>query len=192
MLKNDLRSIYKNRRECISKTFLEKSSLAIAHAALDLSIWQYDYYHIFLSISSQKEIDTSFILAILKNKGKKIVLPKITAVSALKHYLLTSDTKLRTNRWNIREPIDGLEIATDRIDVVFVPLLAFDIRGNRVGYGLGFYDNFLRECRADVVKIGVSLFEPEEFIEDTDAYDIPLNYCITPERIYSFSGSAEG
>lgn len=187
MLKKDFRTDYKNRRKSISDKSLSDSSLVIANALLNIPIWDFDYYHIFLPISQQREIDSSFILSILQGKDKHIVLPKVTDSGTLKHYLLTDATKLRTNRWNIPEPVDGIEIATKKIDVVFVPLLAFDTKGNRVGYGKGFYDAFLRECRKDVKKIGLSLFQAEDAIEDINAYDIPLDYCVTPEKIYSFS-----
>ena len=58
-----------------------------------------------------------------------------------------------------------------------------------VGYGKGFYDRFLKQCKKDVVKIGLSLFEAEEEIEDVFENDIPLDYCITPNKIYEFSKS---
>lgn len=106
--------------------------------------------------------------------------------SILKHYLLTDSTSLQKNRWNVPEPVDGLEVPLSKIDVVFVPLMAFDRKGNRVGYGKGFYDRFLSQCRAGVKKIGLSLFEAEEAIADVSNNDIALDYCITPDKIYSF------
>ena len=72
------------------------------------------------------------------------------------------------------------------IDVVFVPLLAYDKQGNRVGYGKGFYDKFLSECKSNVVKIGLSFFDPEEFIEDVFENDVKLNICITSLEVYNF------
>ena len=106
--------------------------------------------------------------------------------SILKHYLLTDSTSLQKNRWNVPEPVDGLEVPLSKIDVVFVPLMAFDRKGNRVGYGKGFYDRFLSQCRSGVKKIGLSLFEAEEAIADVSNNDIALDYCITPDKIYSF------
>jgi 5-formyltetrahydrofolate cyclo-ligase len=73
-----------------------------------------------------------------------------------------------------------------KIDVVFVPLLAYDTLGNRVGYGKGFYDTFLSECKPDVLKIGLSFFEPENIIEDLNQNDIKLDICINPSHIYRF------
>lgn len=102
------------------------------------------------------------------------------------NYLLTDSTPIKKNRWNIPEPVDGIEVPPEKIDVVFLPLMAFDQKGHRVGYGKGFYDVLLNKCRSDVVKIGLSFFKAEENIEDLEPHDIPLNFCVTPDRIYSF------
>lgn len=189
MLKRDIRSNYKHRRASISDVSLLSSSLRIANASLKLPIWSYEYYHLFLTISEQREIDTSFILSILQGRNKKIVVPKIVSDGILKHYLLTDATLLRKNRWNVPEPVNGLEVPFSKIDIVFVPLIAFDNKGNRVGYGKGYYDIFLSQCREDVKKIGLSLFEAEEVIADVGSNDVPLDYCITPNKTYSFASS---
>lgn len=187
MQKNGLRSAYKIRRKSISDELLLDESLSIANNLLSLSIWQFDYYHIFLPISSQKEIDTQHILSILQGRDKHVLVPKMQDDGSLHNYVLTDATEFRLNAWLIPEPVEGIVIASRKIDVVFIPLLAFDLKGNRVGYGKGFYDRFLSECRKDVIKIGLSLFEAETTIDDIDPHDVPLDYCVTPSKTYSFS-----
>lgn len=186
MLKKDLRLKYSELRKEITPQSLLHYSLTIANKLLELPVWLGSYYHIFLPISTKNEIDTSFILSILHGKDKNVVLPKIKGES-LEHILLTDTTKLVLNSWGVPEPIEGLEVPLAKIDVVFVPLLAFDANGNRVGYGKGFYDHFLSECKADVIKIGLSAFTSESEISDLNENDIALDYCVTPEKIYSFS-----
>ena len=100
--------------------------------------------------------------------------------------LLTDNTKFQKNEYNIYEPVNGIEVPNAKIEVVFVPLLAYDKLGNRVGYGKGFYDIFLSKCNEDVIKIGLSFFEPEEIIEDVSPTDIRLDYCVTPKTIHLF------
>ncbi len=189
MLKNDLRLKYKELRDTISPQKRLHLSLTLANKLLELSVWQFDYYHIFLPIVNKTEVDTSFILSILQGKDKNILLPKVDGKNSLKHFLLTDSTKLVANKWNIPEPIDGIEIEVTKIEVVFVPLLAFDKKGNRVGYGKGFYDTFLSNCNESVLKIGLSFFEAEDTITDVSPEDIALDYCVTPTKTYSFSGS---
>jgi 5-formyltetrahydrofolate cyclo-ligase len=67
-----------------------------------------------------------------------------------------------------------------------VPLLAYDKHGNRVGYGKGFYDNFLSKCKPETIKIGLSFFPPEDKIDDVSENDVNLDFCVTPEGIISF------
>ena len=103
------------------------------------------------------------------------------------HFLLTDNTKIKKNEYNIPEPVNGLPVPPEMIDVVFVPLLAYDKQGNRVGYGKGFYDQFLAECKPETIKIGLSFFEAENQIEDVFEADVLLDYCITPTQTYTFN-----
>jgi 5-formyltetrahydrofolate cyclo-ligase len=187
MDKSSLRSKYKLLRAGLSDEAIERQSLAIANQLVTLDIWQKTYYHVFLTIEEKKEVDTLFILHILAGKDKEIVVSKSDFETlSMTHFLVTDNTKFKKNSYNIPEPISGLEVPVGKIEVVFVPLLAFDILGNRVGYGKGFYDKFLMECSPETIKIGVSFFEAEAAIDDVSKEDILLDYCITPERIYRF------
>ena len=188
MTKKELRVKYKIVRQKLSEEDIEEKSLAIANQLVRMNIWNKTYYHIFLPIEEQKEVNTEYILQILAGKDKEIVISKsdFTAISMM-HYLLTDNTKIKKNEYNIPEPVSGLNVPTDFIDVVFVPLLAYDKKGNRVGYGKGFYDKFLSECRSDVVKIGLSFFEPEEKFEDIFENDVTLDFCVTPSSTFTFT-----
>lgn len=188
MFKKELRTEYKTKRKQLEEEAIEFMSLQIANQLVRLPIWNKLYYHLFLTIESQKEIQTEFILQILFGKDKEVVLSKSDfETGTLTHYLLTENTKLRKNAHDIPEPVDGIEVPENKLDVVFIPLLAFDEKGNRVGYGKGFYDRFLAKCRPDTLKIGLSLFEAVAEITDASSDDIRLDLCVTPEKVYSFS-----
>lgn len=187
MTKNQLRIFYKKLRSKLTEQEKEEKSLAIANMLLQTEIWDKTYYHLFLPIVEQNEINTEYILNLLMGKDKEIVLSKTSFQNrTMTHFLLSEETKIKKNNYNIPEPINGEEISIEKIDVVFIPLLAYDIHGNRVGYGKGFYDKFLSECRTDVIKIGLSFFLPENEIDDLYEQDIPLDFCITPKTIYRF------
>ena len=188
MNKKELRKKYKELRQFLSSEEIEDKSLAIANQLLRMDIWDKLYYHLFLTIEEQKEINTEYILQILAGKDKEIVISKCEfATLEMTHFLLTDNTKIKKNYYNIPEPIDGLEVPDTKIDVVFVPLLAYDKQGNRVGYGKGFYDNFLNKCKPETIKIGLSFFSPEEKIEDVSESDVKLTFCVTPDAIFSFT-----
>ncbi len=187
MYKRELRNKYKHLRQQLTLSEIEEKSLAIVNNLLQLNIWEKTYFHLFLSIVEQKEIDTELLLQILHGKDKEIVVAKSDFTTfRMTHYLVTDNTTFRKNDYNIPEPVDGLEVPVAKIEVVFVPLLAFDTKGNRVGYGKGFYDKFLSECTPETIKIGLSFFEPELIITDAFESDVPLDYCVTPTSIYTF------
>ena len=187
MTKKELRLKHKSLRNTLSNEQVEELSLAVANKLLVLPIWDGLYFHLFLTIEEQKEIETEFILNILAGKNKEIVVSKSNFDTfEMTHFLMTENTKFQKNKYNIPEPIDGLEVPVTKIDVVFVPLLAFDKLGNRVGYGKGFYDRFLSKCKPETIKVGLSLFEAENKISDASADDVRLDYCITPTEVYRF------
>ena len=194
MDKKEARKKSKEARKQLSQEEIEDKSLAIANQLLRMDtvpsgrlVWDKLYYHLFLTIEEQKEINTEYILQILAGKDKEIVISKCEfATLGMTHFLLTDNTKIKKNSYNVPEPVDGLEVPDAKIDVVFVPLLAYDKQGNRVGYGKGFYDNFLSKCKPETIKIGLSFFPPEEKINDVSANDVKLDFCVTAEEIFEF------
>ena len=188
MHKDEIRRKFKKLRLDLDKEAIESLSLEIANRALELPVWDQKYYHIFLSIAQQKEVDTEFLLHILQGKDKDVIIPRSDfETGEMINFLLTDQTIIKANRWNIPEPQEGIEIAAEKLDVVFIPLLAFDKAGHRVGYGKGFYDRFLAKCRPDIIKIGLSFYGPVEKITEIFTSDIPLNYCVTPDKVYKFT-----
>jgi 5-formyltetrahydrofolate cyclo-ligase len=183
--KQALRSLYLNKRKALADGPHAEGSLAMAQQCLLLPLWDKSIFHLFMPITRQKEVDTHPLLTLLQGKDKQVVLPKVEG-KRLSHFLLTDDTLLKENAWGIAEPLQGIPIAPAQVDVVFVPLLAFDEQGHRVGYGQGFYDAFLAQCAPTTLKIGLSFFSPVPKIEAIEKTDIALNYVITPTKIFTF------
>ena len=187
MTKAELRKHYKQLRSQLSQETIDDKSLSVANQLLQMDIWHYSFYHVFLSIQEQKEVNTDYLLNILSGKDKNIILSKSNFDNGnMSHYLLTDATRIKKNIYNIPEPVDGIPIAPSQIEVVFIPLLAFDTFGNRIGYGKGFYDRFLAECKPGTLKIGLSFFEPEQKVFEVDSSDIKLDYCVCPDQVYQF------
>jgi 5-formyltetrahydrofolate cyclo-ligase len=187
MTKKALRKKYKALREGLSTSEIEDLSLAISNQVLKLPVWSLSFYHVFLSITENNEVNTDYLLSILSGKDKHVIVSKSDLKTrTMSHFLLSDSTKIQKNSWNIPEPSNGIPIETSMIEVVFVPLLTFDNNGHRVGYGKGFYDTFLSNCSSDTIKIGLSFFENISEIEDIHEADVALNYCVTPHGIHEF------
>jgi 5-formyltetrahydrofolate cyclo-ligase len=191
MKKSYLRKHYLSKRKAISTEEIAVKSQQI----VDLFFQKFEfskvkYLHIFLPIIKQNEVNTWLIIKYLQLNFPtiNIVIPKtIPENSILEHYLF-NEKKLIKNPWGILEPSGESEekILPKQIDLVIIPLLIFDKKGNRVGYGKGFYDRFLQECKPEMLKIGVCLEEAIELIEDTNEFDIKMDFCISPNKIYRF------
>lgn len=187
MLKHELRKKYKTLRSQLQASTIAEGSLQLANRALQLPIWEALYFHIFLGAVEHREVDTLPLITLLQGRDKHVVVPKISGANDMESYLLTDSTVLKKNKWHIPEPVNGIPIPGNAIDVVFLPLLAFDVAGNRVGYGKGHYDTFLHTCGENTLKIGLSLFEAEAaYITDTWENDVKLTHCLTPEKVYTF------
>ena len=189
MDKSVLRKKYKKKRQLLTQEVVDSMSLDMANLSLKMPIWNKTYYHLFLSIVGKREVNTEFLLHILQGKDKSVVISRSDFKTyEMNHFLLQENTSIITSEYGIPEPVDGIIIKPSMLDVVFVPLLAFDESGHRIGYGKGFYDRFLAKCRPDCIKVGLSFFPPERLIIHENM-DFPLNYCITPKKIYGFQNS---
>lgn len=122
-----------------------------------------------------------------RNPGLQVAYPVMNRqTGTIAAVLVKEDTVFRRNSFGIEEPVGGVEADPEAIDLVLVPLLAFDKEGYRVGYGKGYYDRFLAQCRDNCIKAGLSYFEPVTAISDRQEFDVPLSLCITPQQLYVF------
>ncbi|MFD1186558.1 5-formyltetrahydrofolate cyclo-ligase [Pontibacter rugosus] len=146
--------------------------------------------HVFLPIIKNNEVNTWPIIEQLRLEHPEVrVVVPVTDVEqhVLTHHHLTDEAILVENRWGIPEPQNAQTIHAREVDVVLIPLLAFDRAGHRVGYGKGFYDRFLADCRSDVLKVGLSLEPPVVSIADPNPFDVPLDAVVMPQGVWERS-----
>lgn len=188
MNKSDLRKICLAGQKSLSfGERIEKSRAISENFFENFDLAKIDFLHSFLPIEKFNEIDTKFIFQKIWKDFPHVrtLVPRVDFESfEMKNLLYDAETELSQNAWNIHEPLHDETIETEKIDAVLVPLLCFDVRGFRVGYGKGFYDRFLKNCRADCLKIGLSYFAPVEKIADADEFDVKLDFCVTPFEVY--------
>jgi 5-formyltetrahydrofolate cyclo-ligase len=188
MTKAELRSIYLDKRQSLSPGEVAAASGRIAERFFnEIDLTTIDKLHTFIRIPKFNEIDTSNIYFRLWQERRDIVTfaPRADLeTDQIESISFDSETSFADNKWGIREPLDGEKAEPDEFDLVLVPLLCFDELGHRVGYGKGMYDKFLSCSRPDCLKVGLSFYPPVEAIDDAGDHDIPLDYCITPDKIY--------
>lgn len=180
MLKAEIRKKALKDRSAISDEKYKLLNNGLFNQFKTLDFGNIKTLHIFLPITAKKEPNTFLLIEWLTENHQqiKIIVPKAdfeTALMTNHEYLGTHD--LQRNIYDILEPQKGT-IYNGEIDLVLIPLLAFDKNGYRVGYGKGFYDRFLEKINAQ--KIGLSLLPAIDKIDDVNEYDIRLDFCITP------------
>jgi 5-formyltetrahydrofolate cyclo-ligase len=189
MNKKELRNIYREKRNAL--TVPERTKLD------DLLLIQFQKAELpfinnllsYWPIEENNEPNTHLFTDYLEFKNPELLvaypksdffLDEMVAVITGPH------TEFIKSEHNIYEPENNEVLDPAEIDMILVPLLAFDKNGYRIGYGKGFYDKYIAGCRKNCIKIGFSYFEAVGEITDKDDFDVPLDLCITPQFVYVF------
>ena len=187
---NKDKKFYREKYQGLRMTLLQEEIYNLSDKIFSLikkiPLWDKRTFHVFMSSKEKKEVETTKILSYLYSLNKIVVTSKMLNNQNLAHLRIDQTTRFIENSYNILEPDSLKEIESTELDIVFIPLLCFDKQGNRLGYGGGYYDKFLSKTKNSVLKIGLSFFEPVELIEGINKFDIPLDMCVTPEKVYDF------
>ncbi len=189
MNKQDIRQQYLQQRKLLTaEEYVARCEIVVHQSIAFIEQSSSLKVHLFLPIRKNKEVDTWPIYDWLidSEKHTPIISKTHFKESRLSHHPMTDKDEFQESKYGIPEPLHSNTITPEEIDLVFVPLLAFDTTGNRVGYGAGFYDRFLAECRKDVLKVGLAICKPLKSLIETNEFDIPLDGCITHEKLYDF------
>lgn len=193
MTKDEARTYARRLRKQLGQSAYQQANLQLYQQLYPLIEGQNpNIVHCFLPNAKRKEVDTWPAIRWLWKRNIKVV----TSVShihnnSMRHFYLEEHTLLLENKWGIAEPTgDKLtEISSYDIDMVLLPLMAYDRQGQRVGYGKGYYDRFLSTCPPETIKVGLSLFSPVENITDVNTLDISMDVVVTTDKIWWFTES---
>src|SRR5688572_2728584 len=190
MTKAELRKLYLQKRLDLSEAeYLQLSRQLCDNFFVQIDLSFVRVVHIFIPIERNREPNTWLFIDRIRREFPHIQLtvPRVNLeTKELDNFLFEGLHQLAENAWGIMEPRQGIPTPYEKIDMVITPLLAFDVRGQRVGYGKGFYDKLFTKCSKSCKRIGISLFPPTEVIEDIQEFDEPLNKVITPTALFSF------
>jgi 5-formyltetrahydrofolate cyclo-ligase len=187
MLKSEIRALFKEKRKGLSFLETNRSSKQITDLILEQFDFKNKHVSIFLPIEKHKEFDSYPLLEELIIQGAITIISKSNFEDcSLSLFKYENVSQLEVNAFGIPEPKYGENVSELLLNIVFVPLLALDKMGNRVGYGQGFYDKLLAKCSPECFFIGISLFDEFVEINDLNPFDVPLHCCFTPNRYYEF------
>ena len=131
--------------------------------------------------SFQSEVETHHMIRRALAEGKRVALPKVKGKELELFEIVNFDRDVVPGAWGIPEPENGRPVELSDIGFVVVPGAAFDMAGNRIGYGAGFYDKLLPFYRGQTAALAFELqIVPAA---PADAHDIPMQKIVTEERV---------
>jgi 5-formyltetrahydrofolate cyclo-ligase len=187
-MKAALRERMKQARLALSEAEVAQRSALIAQRLVELEAFR-AASAVMLYMSVRNEVDTTAAVARCLNDGKRLALPRMDYERGriVPHWVDDLAGQLVLGRMDLVEPDPAKTKVADlgEVDLVVVPGLAFDRRGNRIGWGRGFYDAFLPTLAARRVGIAYA-FQLVEAIEH-DGHDMPMDYIVTEELTLTIS-----
>lgn len=180
--KQELRQIAKEKRIAIPPAEREKMSAAICSALLDILD---GCSPVLVYVSKPPEVNTGMVMTALIARTGRVIVPIIQReTTSLRLSYLEDLSVLVESTFHVPEPI-GSEIPASpkEVSVAVIPVLGFDMRGNRLGYGAGYYDRFLAQY-PDITRIGLAFSRQEIPVIPCDENDVKMDLIITEKGIY--------
>lgn len=181
--KKKLRQAFLTVRKSLSDRELTLLSQKITGHLMENSVYlRANTIHTYVSIKDNSEILTQNLIRVSLGWGKRVVVPKMGTNGRMTHHQINSLDELSPNKWGVPEPVVDRPVDLGEISLVIVPMVGADFDKNRLGYGLGYYDRFLKELKA--VRIGLCLNCTLSWgTLPTNKFDQPMNQIITETAI---------
>ena len=180
--KNALRQEYRNVRDGISNAIRNIQNDIIYQKFIGLKEYK-QAETIFIYASFGSEVETKKIIEKIISDRKNAVIPKCdTKGRTMRAFMIKDLTQLRKGAYGIKEPCESCkEVSKEQIDLAVVPGICFDLKGNRLGYGGGYYDKFL----ADFKGFSVGLAYNECIADEVPAeeHDCKLDLIISANEV---------
>ena len=194
MKKVRLREKYLARRQAMDAGRYHQQSQQIqARFFQHFNLAHYPYIHTYLACAERREVDTWGIVHVILSQYPQVVLavPKLLGgPGQMESCPIDQATTFQSHAWGMQEPTGGRRVPAADFLLVILPVIAFDKHGYRVGYGQGYYDRFLQQCRPDVTKVGLCFAGPVSTVTDLHMHDVPMDYCVTPSQVFRWTHKA--
>ncbi len=181
-MKNELRKIVKHRIGLLDESYCRESNKKIYENVIHLPEYKAANL-IFCFVGTKDEIDTRDIITHALNSGKCIAVPKCIKRGIMEAYLIQSIQELKAGFQGILEPDTTFaeRIEAKSIDLAIIPCLSANTKGQRIGYGGGFYDRYLEQTKA----YRVVLCRQKLIYEDipTEEHDQKMDAIISEDKV---------
>ncbi len=187
--KSELRQFFDRYRRSLDDASYENLSRHAVNLLEELpEIETARVVHVYWPMIDRRELDTRPFIRWLKDKGIEIVLPVVLNFQrsrhkneGLEHVRFTGEEGLRLNRWGIAEPVNHSPVPIEKLDAVVAPAICADRNGHRLGYGFGYYDEFLEGITVPTI----ALVYNECLVNEVPAesHDRPVDIIVTNKEV---------
>ena len=181
-----LRDLCRGYRSALSdEDYRTLSARIVTHALTLPELYEAQTLHCYWPLLERREVDTRPLLHALWDRGATVVLPvvqrfgKPDGTARLVHRQCYGPADLVPNRWGVFEPSAGPPVPPSALDAVIVPALGADLYGTRLGYGFGYYDEFLQATSCP--RIGLLYATCVLSRVPTDPHDVSLTHLVTED-----------
>ena len=183
-MKDNLRQLVKNMRDTLPDDIAQSKSEEIKTKLFRMSKYLKARSVLFYT-PHQSEVNTEAMIRKALTEGKKVVLPRTDGeqrsieLACIRDY----DKDLEPGNYQVLEPRSGTctPVKPEELDLVILPGIAFDEKGNRLGYGKGYYDKFLKNVKAPCVALAYELQIVPQIPRDSQ--DVPVQVIVTEKRV---------
>lgn len=176
--KSALRSALRQRRNALSSTQQSVAEQALVQSVLQLPHWA-EAQRIALYLASDGEIGTSALADIARGQGKLLFLPVLAGEDGLAFARWETGMTLAVNRYSIPEPpVEAERCPVSGLDLVFLPVVGWDLHGGRLGMGGGYYDRTLAGIVGPVL-VGLAHASQQVRHIPQERWDTVLDYVAT-------------
>lgn len=187
--KASLRAQARQARASLIEDAVQQFSSDICKQIIELPAFQ-QASRVACYLPFEQEVDLLPLIQQGWQDGKEIYVPIVIATDTKKmdFYPYTPSSKLHTNHFGINEPLvshDTKAIDLHELDLLIVPVVAFDRQCNRIGQGAGYYDRYLSHSPDEKpIRLGAAYEIQQVNNIPTDKWDVPLDLVVTEETIY--------
>lgn len=180
MTKESIRMEALRRRDSLSDEERATKSLVICETIMEHELFlDARGVHVYLPVRT--EVDIKPLISVAWEMGKEVGLMRVQPDGGNEQFSISAETEYRRGVMGVLEPIDAPPFDMNECDVVVVPLVAVDERGNRIGYGKGYYDQFLSQYPRPTIG---AAFDVQVFPElPIEGFDITLDNVVTESRL---------
>jgi 5-formyltetrahydrofolate cyclo-ligase len=189
LTKQALRAEVIARAKNLSPTYCREADEAICRQVIQLDVYE-RAKTVFCYVGTEREIDTMRLIHIMMRDGKSVAVPLCTEKGVMQARRIEGMGDLVSGRYGILAPrLQCPVVEPEELDLVIVPCCTGNARGERLGYGGGYYDRYLPRTKCPAILLCRHQLERDDI--PLEPHDVKMHYFVTERAVVDCKGEKE-